>query len=134
MFPWLMYWAPQFQFPFSGSVAQEIAPDTSWFFGAIRPEAGNGEVEKKIFDVASYGRQIGLLTEVVLALKDDPALTQEQAEKSLHKLHDIYLRIEQVKAGNAADLEDAAARLLDQLRRLDPARHERLLARTRLLA
>ena len=35
MYPWLWFWAPQFHFPFSGSVAQRIEPDTRWFFDGI---------------------------------------------------------------------------------------------------
>ena len=64
MIPSLWYWAPRFQFPLGGSVAQRIEPD---FFSGISVDAGNGEVEREAFDVASYGRQLGLITEVLLS-------------------------------------------------------------------
>jgi hypothetical protein len=67
MYPWFWLWAPRIQFPYSGTLSQWVEPNTSWFFGAIQPQAGNGELEKQIFDVASYGRQLGLITEVLLA-------------------------------------------------------------------
>ena len=53
MFPWLWFWSPTLHLPFSGSVAQQIEPDTQWFFAGIPPGAGNGQIEKKAFDVAS---------------------------------------------------------------------------------
>ena len=30
MFPWLWLWAPQLHFPWSGDVAQDIEPTTTW--------------------------------------------------------------------------------------------------------
>ena len=71
MFPWLWYWAPQVHFPWSGRVAQQIAPDTHWFFGGIRPGAGDARIEEQAFGVASYGKQLGLITEVLLALAQE---------------------------------------------------------------
>lgn len=62
MMTWPLIWAPQWHlhFPFSGSVAQDIDPDVNWFFAGIRPQAGNKEIERKAFDIASYGRATGL--------------------------------------------------------------------------
>ena len=37
MFPWFWIWSPQWHLPWSGDVAQKIAPRTSWFFDAIAP-------------------------------------------------------------------------------------------------
>ena len=67
MFPWLWFWAPQFHFPWSGSVAQQIDPDLGWFFGAIRPGAGDATVEREAFEVASYGKQLGLISEALVS-------------------------------------------------------------------
>jgi len=67
MFPWLWFWSPHLQYPFSGNVEQDYKPFTNWgFFRSIRPDAGDGQIEQKIFDVASYGRQLGLITEVIM--------------------------------------------------------------------
>ena len=83
MYPWLWLWAPQFRFPFSGSVAQDYEPNTEWFFGAISPSAGDGKVERRAFEVASYGRQIGLLTEALLAQNQQGTVTPEQGAIAL---------------------------------------------------
>lgn len=80
MFPWLWFWSPHLQYPLSGSVEQDYKPFTNWgFFGAIKPEAGDGQIEQKIFDVASYGRQLGLITEVIMNHVEEaaPALWKE---------------------------------------------------------
>ena len=45
MYPWLWLWAPQFRFPFSGSVAQDYEPNTEWFFARHNSNAGDGKVE-----------------------------------------------------------------------------------------
>lgn len=98
MFPWLWFWSPQFHFPFSGSVAQSIEPDTTWFFGGIPPRAGDGGLEQRIHeDVASYGRQLGLITEVLLSLTTRDTITPEQAQESLERLREIHREVEVLK-------------------------------------
>lgn len=68
MFPWLWFWAPQIQFPLSGPVVQDFEPGNAWFFKAIKPEAGNADIEKQAFDIATYGKQLGLISEVLIEL------------------------------------------------------------------
>jgi hypothetical protein len=136
MFPWLMIWAPQLHFPFSGSVAQQIDPN--WFFGAISPSAGDAKIEQEAWQVASYGRQLGLITEVLIALAEQSALpgnaakakaagavedestedlaalpvTPAQAAESLARLKAIRGRIEALKARERGDpLPDLEAQL-----------------------
>jgi len=82
MFPWLWVWAPDLNFPWSGSVAQRIEPNTNWFFDAIPDGAGDRRIEKKAFGVASYGRQLGLLTEVLIELADKQAPLSVEAATS----------------------------------------------------
>jgi molybdopterin converting factor small subunit len=100
MFPWLWLWAPQFYFPWSGSVAQNIEPDTDWFFGTIQPEAGNAQVEKRVFGIASYGKQLGLITDVLLELtrpaREAATLSPEAAE-SFDKLDKLRTQIQKIK-------------------------------------
>ncbi|MEL6234402.1 MAG: hypothetical protein AAFR46_08325 [Pseudomonadota bacterium] len=56
-------WSPNFHFPLSGDVEQEIEPRFT------TPIAGVAEIEGAIVhEVASYGRQLGALTDAVLAL------------------------------------------------------------------
>lgn len=66
MYPWLFLWAPQLQLPFSGDVAQRIEPRTQWFFDGIDTASGDPVIERKAFEVATYGRQLGLITELLL--------------------------------------------------------------------
>lgn len=117
MYPWLWFWSPQFHFPFSGSVAQRIDPD---FFSRIPPEAGNGDVEKQIVDVASYGRQLGWITEVLLSRTSTDTVTPEQAAEAQTKLEAAYRQIETVKRLNKAKLSRSAVAVLEKLHASDP--------------
>lgn len=128
MFPWLWFWSPHFYFPFSGSVAQRIEPDTDWFFAGIPPQAGNGAMERKIFEIASYGRQLGWITEVLLGMQSDDAKAQARAAQSLQCLRETQERIEAVKKDEHAALTNTAAKALEQLRAANPSAYERLLA------
>ena len=60
MIPYNWMWSPEVHLPFSGNVNQDISPDTNWFFGSIKPNAGVGSIEKEVFEVASYGKQLRL--------------------------------------------------------------------------
>jgi hypothetical protein len=99
MFPWLWQWSPQFHFPLSGSVAQRISPDA--FFGAIPPWAGDGRLEQQAFEVASYGRQLGLITELLLDLAAQHPPATPAGQQALQRLAAIQARIEALKNGAA---------------------------------
>jgi hypothetical protein len=130
MYPWLWLWAPQFQFPFSGSVAQRIEPDTRWFFAGIAPQAGNGELEQKIHeDIASYGRQLGLVTEVLLGLAGSERARPDQAAKSLARLEEVQDRVEALKQREHDASVQAAVRALEKLAATDPAALEAAIQR-----
>ncbi len=118
MFPWLSYTTRDLHFPFSGSVAQDISPE--WFFGSIRPEAGDGQIEKEIFDVASYGRQLGLITEVLLALAKEHPIADDKAKQSLERLMCYNAKIEEIKEANRGRTAEAATQLLRKLKESDP--------------
>ena len=112
MFPWLWFWAPHLQYPLSGSVEQDYKPFTNWgFFGAIKPEAGDGQIEQKIFDVASYGRQLGLITEVIMDLVNKKA--PEEWKKVLKELETMRKleRSEKVKELKSSDPNNPLASL-----------------------
>jgi len=130
MLPWFWLWAPQVHWPFSGDVAQDIAPDTRWFFDAIPPQAGAGRLEQKIFETHSYGRQLGALTAVLLDLLErTPAPQDVQAQQRLDALKAMCQEIEQVKASNRQALADAATAALHRLQAHDPAALREVLAR-----
>jgi len=122
MVPWFFFWAPQLTMPFGGSVAQRIEPDTSWFFGAIAPGAGDPALERKAFDVASYGRQLGLITEVLVDLAAQSPPATARGRKSLRRLQDIQARIEALKERDAADLLEQIDGLLERLKKAHPER------------
>ena len=128
MFPWLWFWSPAFYLPLSGSVAQQIEPDTTWFFAGIPPQAGNGQLEKKAFDIASYGRQLGWITEVLLAARNPGSVAPAKAEQSLRKLEEAHLKIDAVKKQSRAELAEAAAGALAKLHEADPAAYRVLLS------
>lgn len=101
MFPWFLVWSPHLYFPWSGSVAQRIEPDTNWFFDAIPAAAGNGQIEKQAWAVASYGRQLGLLTEIVIELAERQAELAPEGGAALKRLKGIQTRIEKIKQAAA---------------------------------
>lgn len=133
MFPWLWFWAPQFHLPWSGNVAQRVEPNTHWFFQGIQPGAGNARIEEKAFGVASYGKQLGLITEVLIAQAEQQGSASPQAAESLAKLKAIAREIEAIKDGEyeqtAIDLEAQ----LQSLQRQGGARYAQLSERLRPL-
>mgnify|MGYP003609316790 CR=1 FL=1 len=102
MMTWPLIWASQWHlhFPFSGSVAQDIDPDVNWFFAGIRPQAGNKEIERKAFDIASYGRQLGLITEVLLDMAATNPPHTLQGQQSLQRLQAIQAQIASLKGAD----------------------------------
>lgn len=133
MFPWLWFWAPQVHFPWSGSVAQHIAPDTDWFFGAIRPGAGDARIEQQAFGVASYGRQLGLITEVLLELAQQAPKASARAQASIERLKQIQSAIEDIKAAECERIADMLAEQVQRIQRQGGARAKALDARLRPL-
>ncbi|MET0321414.1 MAG: hypothetical protein ABW069_11895 [Duganella sp.] len=92
-------WSPQFHFPWSGGVQQRIDPDFNWFAHWITPGAGNPSVEERAFtDVASYGMQLGLITDVLLALEQKTPLTAADDAHAVGELHRIRASIRALKA------------------------------------
>jgi hypothetical protein len=113
MFPWLWIFAPQVHFPWSGSVAQQIAPDTDWFFGSIQPGTGDARIEQQAFAVASYGKQLGLITEVLLELAAQSPKASAAAQDGVARLQTIRAEIERIKG---AEYERVAQSLAEQVR------------------
>ena len=133
MTPWIWWWAPSLrvQLPLGGDVTQDIDPDLSWFFDGIPPSAGDGRIEHQAFDVASYGRQLGWITEVLIGLAEREGVPAGQAAESLRKLRQVRDEIERIKdAAHDAEVEDLARRVA-QVRRRGGTRAARLRARLR---
>lgn len=131
MFPWMTIWAPHLNLPWSGSVAQRIEPTTIFDF-----IDGNGDsrIERKAFEEASYGRQIGLITEVVLGLASPAVKAQlsPDAKESLGRLTDISKKIEGIKREEAAATANDIVERLKWLKKNDQIEYEALIFKLRL--
>ncbi|MFZ6681956.1 hypothetical protein [Undibacterium sp. Tian12W] len=101
MYPWLWVWSPQVHFPWSGSVAQSIEPNTTWFYNMIPPVSGDAGIEAQAFQLASYGTQLGQITDVLLDIVKDSENLSPKAAKSLKELRSLKARIEIIKKRSA---------------------------------
>lgn len=102
MFPWLCLWSPQFlvHYPFSGAVTQDI--QTDWFSQYVKGKAGDADTERSAVAVASYGKQLGLITELLLALAaQQQAALPEAAQASRDRLQAIQNAITALKKATA---------------------------------
>ncbi len=116
------------RFPWSGDVIQDIEPKTSWFFGGIAPEAGDARIERHIaMDIASYGKQLSALLDVVHDLLYSGKATPEHRDT----FDALYQRIEEAKAVQRRSPEEAARAALQRLREADKDAFERLLREVR---
>ena len=125
MFPWIWIFAPQSFWPLSGAV--DVTTDA--FFRGIQPGAGVPAIEKRAFEQASYGKQLGWLTDVVVEALAPKTLKSAEARGSLASLKDLHAKIETIKSEHRQTRTDAAIALLDQMRTDSPEELKRLLAR-----
>lgn len=112
-----------FPAPLSGDVKQRsTAP---WFSPSLAVNyAGDPVIEDRVVtEVASYGKQLGWLTEIALAL----ANKQPLPEKTLHDLEQASEKIEAIKNDVRPSALEAASEALDRLRRDQPELYEKLL-------
>ena len=94
MFPWLWINTTDLRFPLSGEVDQDLS---TTFFNGIKPGAGTPAIEKQVFDQASYGKQLGWLTDILLGAIDDKALRTPEARESFEKLTKLQTKIKRIK-------------------------------------
>lgn len=123
MNPWLFPWWRLFKGPLSGDVTQDIAPSTSWLSPQFEFNfAGNRRIEAEIVaDVASYGKQLGLLSEALIELADG------NKGVAVHRLKKLTDQIEEVKRQQEDRLEKKIKAELDQLKQQDPKTLKRLI-------
>ncbi len=123
MNPWLFPWWGFFKGPLSGDVTQDIAPITSWLSPQFEFNfAGNRRVEEKIVaDVASYGKQLGILSEAVLEL------AAGKEGKAIVRLKELAADIDKVKHQDTDKLEQEIKAQLAQLERQDSKALKRVL-------
>lgn len=125
MFPWV-WWinlAPQLNYPLSGAVSQDIDVP-------VQRGSGNADVEREIGRRASYGRQLGWLSEVVLGQQPDASAAQRAAAgDALLELRTLSTEVAAIKRRNRDARLRAAARTLEELARDEPEALAALLAR-----
>jgi len=112
--------------PFSGNVMQSIfAP---WFSPSFTFDyAGDPEIENRVVaEVASYGSQLGWLTDIVLALAEKKSLPSN-ATDSLNKLREAAKEIAEIKIKVGTSPLDEAKNALDRLQRDRPDAYASLL-------
>lgn len=107
---------------------QNINP--SWFSPSLNVNlAGNAAVEEKVVtEVASYGRQIGWLNELIVAIVEGKPIPQ----KTLAQLQQAISDIEAIKAANEKSAVYTAEEALDRLQREHHAGYEILLRSRKL--
>jgi SOS response regulatory protein OraA/RecX len=115
--------------PFSGGNWQTI--DTNWWSPNIAVNfAGNPAVEREVSeDVASYGRQIGWLNDIVVALATaapEAVKAHAAAENSLAKLKAAQKKIEEIKQRRKTTALDTARDALAELGSTDKDGYARL--------
>ena len=89
---WLNF-SPEVHWPFSGAVTQDIQP-------SLLVKAGDNETEVRVLrEVASYGKQIGVLSDLVLALvaSVEPKKLGPTGEHALEQLCQIVGDIQRIK-------------------------------------
>ena len=116
MYPWMNPWLYMFKTPWSGDLSQDIAPVTTWFSPQLEFNfAGNKKIEADIVaEVASYGRQLGILSDAVLELAEG------KAGQSVEDLRKLMGDIDKIKRRHEESLEVKAKLILDELKNKHP--------------
>ena len=114
---WVNFNSPV-HWPFSGPVTQDIHP-------SLLSKAGSDEVELRVLrEVASYGRQIGVLSDLVLALVESvqPKALSDGGKHALAQLQKMAEDIRRIKARQQPlpDSPEAARTLIRTLERRFP--------------
>lgn len=88
-----------FRAPLSGNVNQDYAANTSWFSPQLEFNfAGDKKIESQVVgNVASYGKQLSIITDVLLEL------TASNDSEFVERLRQLNYEVEQVKSKNQAE-------------------------------
>lgn len=113
---WMNPWWWILKSPLSGDLEQSIAPVTQWWSPQLEFNiAGDRQLEAKIIaEIASYGSQLGTLTDAVLELADD------RDSEVLQKLRALAEKIDQEKREYRKAEIDALKDTLIRLKQEDP--------------
>jgi hypothetical protein len=106
-------------FPALKTLEQPINP--GWSFGGVNVNyQGNPSIERDVIEkVASYGKQLGIISEAILELAGDKP---KHGERPIARLREIVARIEALKSENKAALEREARSAMARLAEFEPAK------------
>lgn len=101
---------------------QVVAPNTTWFPTVVNYQ-GDPVIERKIAEeVASFGKQLGILSEALLEVAD-----KDKSQPQLRRLRGIVDKINDLKARQHRSLMDETTRSFEALAGEDPEKARRLL-------
>jgi hypothetical protein len=110
--------------PASGDVNMNYNAWTNW--GISASEAGDPIIESEIFsNVAMPGKQLGKLTEAVLALAE--AIGQDGQLEAIGELKKLATKIETKKQSLHRVAKESAESVLGRLKDVDPEAYRRLI-------
>jgi hypothetical protein len=112
-----------FRLPLSGDVNQRIT--APWFSPSLTVNyAGDPAIEDRVVtEVASYGKQLGWLNDIVLALANQQPVPKD----TLGCLEKAVEKINAIKKETQLSAVDAANNALDRLKRDEPDAYAELL-------
>jgi hypothetical protein len=112
-----------FRLPLSGDVNQRIT--APWFSPSLTVNyAGDPAIEDRVVtEVASYGKQLGWLNDIVLALANQQPVPKD----TLSCLEKAVEKINAIKKETQLSAVDAANNALDRLKRDEPDAYAELL-------
>jgi len=112
-----------FRSPLSGDVNQRIT--APWFSPSLTVNyAGDPAIEDRVVtEVASYGKQLGWLNDIVLALAKQQAVPKDR----LSCLEEAVEKIDAIKKETQLSVVEAANKALDRLKREEPDAYAKLL-------
>jgi hypothetical protein len=122
-FTWPLFQAAKF---FQGPTTFDQPINPGWFDVDINNYAGNPQIEKDVVEkVASFGKQLGILTEAVLELAGNKPRPDSSA---ITRLREIAAQVEAQKTLNKASLAEHAAAAMKRLAKAEPDAARRIAA------
>jgi hypothetical protein len=126
---WLRLFSPTINLPGSGSIGGfSYQPYTTWEAPTLY--RGDQNVEQLVYrDVASPGKQLGKLTEVVLELADAVAKLDSDiaTSENVRELKCLSERVEAIKLTVNVNAEAVAKEALEKLKAVDPEKLSQLI-------
>ncbi|HUG61987.1 MAG TPA: hypothetical protein VMP03_09080 [Methylomirabilota bacterium] len=121
MFNFAFPWLPDVPGRSDDRNGQPVAFPEAWMTPTIVTYAGDRAIEERVVtEVASFGRQIGILSEALLEIADG------EPGKAVERLRSVVTRVETVKSRFSRALEENAEDAFMALLNADPIAAERL--------